>query len=235
MIGNNIKTDNISIEPLESLENSNKKKDNSQSNQEIEDQEDDEIINTNNKKENNLSDSENSDIDDPKYRPTGKFLQKTPIQNDIMLITRAKALQKEANLVNQTMKELENENLLLKNEIMKNKQKINNKEDLNNEFQNLYPTFKQKYEQFEEKNRSLEKIVKELEQKLYDKEKQIQENNKYKNIQPQPKISNETLFNDLQNQYNEKSKLLNKEYLDKEEKVKNKYMKEIESTCKTIE
>ena len=145
------------------------------------------------------------------------------------------ALQNDANLANQTMKELENENNLLRTEILKNKEKIQSKEGLNDEFQKLFSVFKQRFEQFEEKNNSLQKYINELEQKLALKEKEIQENNKLKNIKIDSKINNASIFNELQNNFTEKSKLLNKEYLDKEEKIKNKYYQEIENTNKKME
>lgn len=75
----------------------------------------------------------------------------------------------------------------------------------------------------------MQKYIRELEEKLELKEKEIQQNNKLKNIKIDSKINNTSLFNELQNNFTEKSKILNKEYLDKEEKIKNKYYKEIEN------
>lgn len=66
----------------------------------------------------------------------------------------------------------------------------------------------------------MQKYIRELEEKLELKEKEIQQNNKLKNIKIDSKINNTSLFNELQNNFTEKSKILNKEYLDKEEKNK---------------
>ena len=195
------------------------------------DQEDDilksnQIINDDNKDDNYATDS---DIDDPKYMPSSNIMENNQInlqnmpnpnidnqnKSEILLKTKVMALQNDANLANQTMKELENENNLLRTEILKNKEKMQSKEGLNSEFQNLYSVFKQRFEQFEEKNISLQKYIKELEQKIFLKEKEINENNKYKNIRPEERLNkgnaNVSLFNDLQKNFTEKKKLLNKE------------------------
>ena len=72
-------------------------------------------------------------------------------KSEILLKSKVLSLQNDANLANQTMKELENQNNLLRTEILKNKEKIQSKEELNHEFQNLFSVFKQRFEQFEEK------------------------------------------------------------------------------------
>lgn len=197
------------------------------------------MLNEDYKEDNYVTDS---DIDDPKYMPSGNVLDNKEIdiqpqqnnldnlnKSEIFLKSKVMELQNDANLANQTMKELENQNNMLRTEILKNKEKIQTKAGVNNEFQNLYSVFKQRFEQFEERNNSLQKYIRELEEKLELKEKEIQQNNKLKNIKIDSKINNTSLFNELQNNFTEKSKILNKEYLDKEEKIKNKYYKEIEN------
>ena len=118
--------------------------------------------------------------------------------------------------------------LRIENENTKNK-KMQSKAGLNAEYQNSIDIYKQRFEQIEEKNKMLQKYVNELEQKIALKEKEINENNKLKSMKPENnKLSNLSLFNELQNNFNEKAKILNKEYLDKEEKIKSKYYQEIE-------
>ena len=211
MIENNLDEDNINnVNPLEMNNILDDNKINNDNLPFFGDQ--DEILNENpllnedNKDENYATDS---DIDDPKYMPSGNPLDNNPIdiepkninnqdnlnKSEILLKSKMMALQNDANLANQTMKELENENNLLRTEILKNKEKIQSKEGLNDEFQKLFSVFKQRFEQFEEKNNSLQKYINELEQKLALKEKEIQENNKLKNIKIDLKINNTYIFN----------------------------------------
>ena len=132
------------------------------------------ILNEDNKDDNYGTDS---DIDDPKYMPSGNVMDNDPVdipnpnienqnKSELLLKEKVMALQNDANLVNQTMKELENQNNLIKTEILKNNEKIQSKEGLNKEFQNLFTVFKQRFEQFEEKNNSLQKYINELELKI---------------------------------------------------------------------
>ena len=97
------------------------------------------LLNMDNKEENYDTDS---DIDDPRYMPSGNIGDKNQIdtqlnnidnqnKNEVLLKSKVMALQNDANLANQTMKELENENNLLINEILKNNEKIKSNEVLN--------------------------------------------------------------------------------------------------------
>ena len=80
------------------------------------------LLNMDNKEENYDTDS---DIDDPRYMPSGNIGDKNQIdtqlnnidnqnKNEVLLKSKVMALQNDANLANQTMKELENENNLLR-------------------------------------------------------------------------------------------------------------------------
>ena len=251
---NNLEQENINNENLLEIENQNKILEENQINNNVNnifDEHDDilkndQMLNEDNKDDNYVTDS---DIDDPRYMPSGNVLDNNQVdiqqqqqqnidnhnKSEIFLKSKVMALQNDANLANQTMKELENENNLLRTEILKNKEKIQSKDGLNYEFQNLFTVFKQRFEQYEEKNNSLQNYIKELEDKLALKEREIQQNNKLKNIKVDSKVNNAQLFNELQNNFTEKSKLLNKEYLDKEEKIKNKYYQELENTSKKME
>ena len=123
------------------------------------------LLNDENKDENYGTDS---DIDDPKYMPAGNILENNQFdfapqnvdnqnKSEIFLKSKVMALQNDANLANQTMKELENENNLLRTEILKNKEKIQSKDGSNYIYEDMFSIFKQRFEQFEEINNNLQK------------------------------------------------------------------------------
>ena len=60
-------------------------------------------------------------------------------------------------------------------------------------------------------------------------------NKNLRNISKVSNINNDVAFNKLQNELKEKSKMLNKEFAEKEELIKNKYLNEIANTTKKID
>ena len=60
-------------------------------------------------------------------------------------------------------------------------------------------------------------------------------NKNLKNMNKVSNINNDVAFNKLQNELKEKSKMLNKEFTEKEERIKNKYLNEITNITKKID
>ena len=139
----------------------------------------------------NINDQEymtDSDIDDPKYLPSNNInnLNKNNLINidnesqekEFFLKSQIISLQNNANQTNQAKMELENENILLKQELLKIKDQIKSKEGINNVYQNFFDVYKQNFEQYEEKYNSLKKKRDELIQKIQAKDKEINDNKK---------------------------------------------------------
>ena len=186
--------------------------------------------------------STNSDINDPRYLPSNNVIGNNnnniidyspPNQNDEMFLkSKILSIQKEINYRSQTRQELMNKQVILKQELSRMKDKIKSKDGVNYVYQNFFDVYKQNFEQYEEKNNALKKRRDELKKTIEEKDKEIRENKKLRNINKESNVNNDIAFNKLQNELKEKSKLLNQEYIEKEEKIKNKYLLEISNMTK---
>ena len=134
--------------------------------------------------------------------------------------------------------DLQNENELLKQELFKKSEIIRSKDELISEFRNIYNDLKIRFEQYELKNTQLKQHIKNL-------ENQIQTNQ----LSPKPQTNNVlnpemtektiSLFkqqiNDLESDYNTKTKKLLEKFKDKENKIKQDHTEEISRLNKNIE
>ena len=194
-----------------------------------------------------------SDIEDPKYIPTGNILNNAPsnnmifdnndnivpsTQNEMLLQTQILNLENDTQLANRTLKELENENNQLKNELIKNQEQFESKEGMNIEFKNLFSLFKQRFAAFEKRNNYLHNYIKDLENQLKSKELEIQKSNKI-NSQTEVAKENASLYeqhiNELQDDLKEKFKKLDKKFIDKEKKIKEELISELNSKSKKLD
>ena len=137
----------------------------------------------------------------------------------MFLKSKILSIQKEINYRSQTRQELMNKQVILKQELSRMKDKIKSKDGVNYVYQNFFDVYKQNFEQYEEKNNALKKRRDELKKTIEEKDKEIRENKKLRNINKESNVNNDIAFNKLQNELKEKSKLLNQEYIEKEEKI----------------
>ena len=173
-----------------------------------------------------------SDIEDPRYMPTGNVIQDqenlinpnnvdnfdnlgVPNENQMFLQTQIMNLENESILNNKNLQQLECENDQLKTQLMKNQENVKEKEGRNNEFKQLCAAFKQRFAQYEQKNNYLQEYINKLEEQLKKKNIELAESLKDKS-KSESAIKNMNIFkqyeNELQNEFNEKSKKLNQKY-----------------------
>ena len=193
-----------------------------------------------------------SDIDDSKYLPKDdNFVSplkshQTPVQPDLPRqiqdmhilndkIRHMKTFQ-EAN--DKNIRELQNENNLLKTEVIKLKESLTVKEAIINEFQFFAEKTKDKFKLFEEKNDRLVKEKQELINKLAEFEAEIK-SKKTLNEELESNMRNIAMLKEhiteTENQLVQKETSLNKKYAEREEEIRNEYENEISKLSKSNE
>lgn len=193
-----------------------------------------------------------TDIDDSKYLPKAdnlasplnshqgtlqpnltRQIQDMQILND--KIRHMKTFQ-EAN--DKNIRELQNENNLLKNEVIKLKEALTAKDAIINEFQFFAEKSMDKFKLFEEQNERHVKEKQELINKLAEFEAEIK-SKKTLNEELESNMRNIAMLKEhiteTENQLAQKETSLNKKYAEREEEIKNEYVNEINKLSKLNE
>ena len=193
-----------------------------------------------------------TDIDDSKYLPKAdnfvsplnshqntlqpnltRQMQDMQILND--KIRHMKTFQ-EAN--DKSIRELQNENNLLKNEVIKLKEALTAKDAIINEFQFFAEKSMDKFKLFEEQNERHVKEKQELINKLAEFEAEIK-SKKTLNEELESNMRNIAMLKEhiteTENQLAQKETSLNKKYAEREEEIKNEYVNEINKLSKLNE
>ena len=147
---------------------------------------------------------------------------------------------KENYYQNKNILDLQNENELLKLELLKKSETIRSKDELISEFQNIYKDLKIRFEQYELKNNQLKQHINYLESQIQNNQLSVKNQPNQNNIQNK-EMSEKTIslykqqINDLESDYNNKTKKLLEKFKDKEDKIKQEHLEEISRLNKNIE